>query len=76
MAIPVDESIRNDWHAIRRSIVSTGPPRYEAAHGSNGHADRFWAAALAIRAAITSSNIGHIEHTRGEPLRFVRGGIW
>ncbi|UCD28936.1 MAG: terminase family protein [Planctomycetota bacterium] len=72
--IPVDESIRNDFHSIRRSVVSVGPARYEAPRSGLGHGDRFWSACLAVRAARYSGGV--IEAVRGERLRFVRKGIW
>jgi len=72
--IPVDEKIRNDWHSIRRSVTASGPARYEVAHPRAGHADRFWAACLAVRAA--SRPGGTIEMVRGDELTFARGGIW
>ena len=72
--IPVDEAIRNDWHSVRRSVTSTGPARYDASRSGLGHADRFWAACLAVRAAAASPGV--IEGARGGPLRFFRRGIW
>jgi len=72
--IPVDESIRNDWHSVRRSVSSVGPARYEASRSGLGHADRFWSACLAVRAARCTS--GAIESMRGESLRFFRKGVW
>jgi len=74
MRIPADESIRNDWHSIRRIITPNGPARYRAARSGLGHADRFWAACLVVRAAQYTT--GPIEAMRGEPLRFFRKGIW
>lgn len=73
--IPLDEAIRNDWHSVRRSVTSAGPARYEAAHGGGGHADRFWAACLAVRAA-GGGETGPIEALRGPGLRFARNGVW
>jgi phage FluMu gp28-like protein len=72
--IPVDEAIRNDWHSVRRSVTAAGPARYEAARGSGGHADRFWAACLAGRAAGAAA--GEAEAIRGTGLRFARAGVW
>ncbi len=72
--IPVDEAIRNDWHSVRRSVTSIGPARYEAGRSGAGHADRFWAACLAVRAAGASPGV--IEAMRGGALRFSRRGIW
>lgn len=74
MRIPVDPTIRNDWHSIRRSVTSAGPARYEATRSRAGHGDRFWAACLAVRAA--GSEPGVIEAVRGTSLRFSRTGIW
>lgn len=74
LRIPVDESVRNDWHSVRRSITTAGPARYEAARSGLGHGDRFWAACLAVRAA--GSSAGEIESMRGAGLRFSRRGIW
>jgi phage FluMu gp28-like protein len=49
--IPDDEGIHNDFHSLRRTMTAAGNARFEGeAEGS--HADRFWAAALAIHAAI------------------------
>ncbi len=72
--IPADEAIRNDWHSVRRSVTTAGPSRYEASRSGGGHADRFWAACLAVRAAGQSAGV--IEHLRGPSLRFGREGIW
>ena len=72
--IPVDEAIRNDWHSVRRTVTAAGPARYEAGRSGIGHADRFWAACLAVRAAGVAG--GSIESMSGERLRFVRQGIW
>jgi len=73
--IPLDDSIRNDWHSVRRVVTSVGPARYQAAHGTDGHADRFWAACLVVRAA-EGSQTGPIEAVHGPSLRFARNGAW
>ncbi len=72
--IPADEAIRNDWHSVRRSVTTAGPARYDAARSGGGHADRFWAACLAIRAA--GQPAGPIEYLHGPGLRFGREGTW
>jgi len=72
--IPVDESIRNDWHSVRRSVTTAGPARYETTRSGGGHGDRFWAASLAVRAA--QSGTGRIEAVRGHALKFARQGVW
>ena len=50
LAIPVDRRIADDWHAIEQTATSSGNLRYEADRSANGHADRFWAAAMGIEA--------------------------
>ena len=52
MRIPADDALRNDLHAIRVEPGATGAPRLVADRsGTDGHADRFWAMALAVTAA-------------------------
>lgn len=63
--IPFDERIRNDWHSVERTVTSSGHFRLEAPRGNAGHADRFWAAALALHAASFSA---------GPPEGAVSGG--
>ncbi|MGF1485416.1 MAG: terminase large subunit domain-containing protein [Opitutales bacterium] len=49
--IPQTKSIRSDLRAIRRETSVSGRIRFTADRGKNGHADRFWALALALHAA-------------------------
>lgn len=50
--IPPDHDIREDLHSIRRFTTKSQHIRFDvAASDVNGHADRFWAAALANHAA-------------------------
>lgn len=74
IAIPMDDGIRNDWHAIQRVVTPAGHVRYDAERTRAGHGDRFWAAALAVHAALTAP--GRIERLRTSPLQFARTGIW
>ena len=46
--IPADEALRRDLHSVRAEAGPTGAPRLAAARGAGGHADRFWALALAV----------------------------
>ncbi len=75
LRIPVDEAIRNDWHSVQRSVTTSGPPRYTSGRSGLGHADRFWAACLAVRAAGAGA-IGEIEGMRGRRLRFSGWRLW
>lgn len=78
MRIPADPAIRSDWHSVRRSVTAIGPARYESSRAEGSHADRFWAAALAVRAADNAapSLQGEIGITQGGALRYARRGIW
>lgn len=49
--IPDDPAIRADLRAIKKEVTFSGNIRFYADRGKNGHADRFWALALAIYAA-------------------------
>lgn len=49
--IPASEAIRADLRAVKRENTFTGKIRFAAEHSEYGHADRFWALALAIHAA-------------------------
>ena len=54
MRIPQSTAICQDPHAVRRAAGPTGAPRLVASDDTDGHADRFWAAALACAAAETA----------------------
>ena len=49
--VPVDRRIREDLHSLSRSQTASGATRYSASRTRGGHADRFWALALAIESA-------------------------
>ncbi len=52
LRLPPDEALRRDLHAVRAETGPTGAPRLVADRaGTDGHADRFWALALAVAAA-------------------------
>ncbi len=72
--IPPDARIRNDWHSVERSVSAAGQFRLAAPRRKGSHADRFWAAALAIHAA--ESHCGIQESAAAHPLRFARTGSW
>jgi phage FluMu gp28-like protein len=48
--IPNERLLRADLRAIRKEQTSSGNVRFSADRGQNGHADRFWALALALHA--------------------------
>lgn len=52
VAIPVEPAIRNSLHSVKRIATTTGHFRYDADRSEQtGHADHFWALALAVHAA-------------------------
>lgn len=52
VAIPVSPVIRNSLHSVKRLQTTTGHFRYDAERSEQtGHADHFWALALAVHAA-------------------------
>ena len=51
LRIPSSPEIRQDIHSVKRSVTSAGNVRYGAGREGDGHADRFWALALAVHAA-------------------------
>jgi phage FluMu gp28-like protein len=54
--IPAEHYIREDLHSVKRVTTSAGNIRFDADSCEvNGHADRFWALALALYAAGTNA---------------------
>ena len=52
LRMPDDEALRQDLHSIKAEVGQTGAPRLIAdTKGTDSHADRFWALALACSAA-------------------------
>ncbi|MEM8781903.1 MAG: terminase family protein [Planctomycetota bacterium] len=49
--VPGDSDTREHLHAVRMSRTANGTPRYDASRTEDGHADKFWALALACHAA-------------------------
>jgi len=66
--IPVSHVIRNDWHSIAKIVTTGGNVLYRADRTPDGHADRFWAAGLAVDAAGTEHEPWRGEvHDAGRP---------
>lgn len=72
--IPPDDRIRDDWHSVERSMTESGLFRLSAPRQKGSHADRFWAAALALHAAGQSP--GAVEYRPGKSVSFARKGAW
>lgn len=48
--IPVDQDIRRAHHAVKKTVTAAGNIRFDADRTDKGHADEFWAHALAMHA--------------------------
>ena len=64
LRIPEYRALRRDLNAVQRIVTGAGNIRFDAERTDEGHADRFWALALALEAA---------EHSAG--VAAVSGGI-
>jgi phage FluMu gp28-like protein len=73
--IPQDERIVRDWHSLERTMTEAGHFRLAAPRREGSHADRFWAAALALHAA-TAAAAGISECQTVAPIEFARKGTW
>lgn len=74
--IPADFEIREDFHSIRKITTSSGNIRFDvAASEARGHADRFWACALANHAAGDKSTgpVYVASRKRREAINITRG---
>jgi phage FluMu gp28-like protein len=59
--IPKDDTIHTSLHSIKKTLTATGLARFDAERNEQiGHADHFWALALAIHAA--GNTKGSIEY--------------
>ncbi len=72
LRIPSSAEIREDIHSVRRSVTSAGNLRFDAVRSEAGHADRFWALALAVHAAtrpvsqaVAYESLGTRAHIKG-----------
>jgi len=72
LRIPFKPEIRADLRAVTKETTAAGNIRFTAERSENGHADRFWALALAIHAAGTGGV--PIEFQTAGPLRPGYGG--
>lgn len=67
LRIPAEPAIRNDFYSVEKDVTAGGTVRIWSPRTDDSHADRFWAAALACRAA--SEEAGPVECTTGSPVR-------
>lgn len=62
LRIPYSPEIRADLRAVTKETTAAGNIRFTAERSENGHADRFWALALAIHAAGNSGPVQYAYH--------------
>lgn len=74
IVIPPDERIARDWHGVERTLSEAGHFRLASPRSEGSHADRFWAAALAVHAANEAP--GAPTHEPVRVLTYARKGIW
>ena len=55
--IPADAEVREDLHKVRKIVTASNNVRLEADRDAGGHADRFWALALACHAALDTPGV-------------------
>lgn len=73
--IPFDPAIRADLRSVTKQTTAAGNIRFTAERNADGHADRFWALALAIHAGTNPSAMPEIKSGR-PPLRMNRRGYY
>lgn len=57
LRLPKDPKLASDLRSIRKATTSAGNVRFVGERNADGHADRFWALALAIHAAKPAGEI-------------------
>ena len=78
LRIPYDKHVRADLRSVTKQTTAAGNVRFTAERTPDGHADRFWALALAIEAAATPAAeyayhaVGSREHNNDHDQRQVR----
>ncbi len=60
--IPDTDLIRNSFRSVKKMVTATGQARFDAEHDAQyGHADHWWAAALAASGAAHPMNLGLVD---------------
>jgi phage FluMu gp28-like protein len=59
--IPEDRILRADLRAVKKEVTHSGNIRFTADRGPEGHADRFWALALALHASGRAATATYVE---------------
>jgi phage FluMu gp28-like protein len=61
LRVPESRSIRRAVQSVKRFVTATGNLRFDAARTEKGHADEFWALALAVSASSTKGYVAASE---------------
>lgn len=60
ITLPRDRDLIAQIHSIRKEVTPSGRVTFDAARDSSGHADRFWACALACRKERGGTRLGEV----------------
>jgi phage FluMu gp28-like protein len=72
--VPPRREIREDLHSVKKVTTAAGHIRYDAEQSeAGGHADRFWALALALHAGSNPSGRIEYQSVAGRRVRFSEG---
>jgi phage FluMu gp28-like protein len=74
--IPADRDIREDIHSVKKFTTAAGNVRFDAERTERGHADRFWALALAVHAAAAQLTPIAYEPVGRREAAFREAGCW
>ena len=70
LKMPDSDAIRADFRSVRKTSSATGAVRFLAERDGNGHADRFWACALALNAGAKPNESYFVPIERRSDRRF------
>jgi phage FluMu gp28-like protein len=74
--IPADQTVRQSLHSVKKEVTATGNVRFDADRTEQtGHADHFWAKALAVQARSRPAGPVAYESVAQREARF-GGGAW
>jgi phage FluMu gp28-like protein len=68
LRLPCDRDLVHDFHAIRRTILPSGKVSFDADRTTRGHADGFWAVALAVAAGDDGRRVGTVRAMYYDPI--------
>lgn len=69
LRLPCDRELVHDFHAIRRTILPSGKVSFDADRTTRGHADGFWAVALAVAAGEDGRRAGTVRAMYYDPTQ-------